>query len=284
MKQILQQYLSNAENYEHATENAALDFVNKTVETFMTFVKEKGNNLSNKDMTCLERGINQHKRIPVFCSMPKAYKQKIPIPLQPVVATIGSPYHCVSRWVDSYLRELLPYVSSHIKDSDDLLGELKKFGPIEGDAFMSTSDAVAMCLNIRTDEGIMFLIAALDACLFKARLDWPRKQLLKAIELMLKFNVFRFENLHFRQKEGAAMGSLFACLSAIFMFAMVEQTILLPRFKHSILLLVQFIDGTLILWRRTSKDNREWIEFTKTLNRASKLDWIAENFVKESPF
>ena len=91
------------------------------------------------------------------------------------------------------------------------------------DYFISTCDAEAMYPNVKTEEGLTFLIAARDAHIFKVRLNWPRKQLLLAIKLILKCNVFQFDHTYFRKIGAGAMINPFTCIWAVANFAFVEN-------------------------------------------------------------
>ena len=152
--QVLKQHLSNNNCYEYISKETAEEYMSSAVSEFMDFINEPGQKLIDEHTIYLQRALKINKRIPVFYCMPKVHKNKIPYPLRPVVAQIGSPYHAISKIIDSYLQELLPSVESYIKDSDDLLKELRNFGQVDDDMFITTADAVAMYPNIDNDEAL----------------------------------------------------------------------------------------------------------------------------------
>ena len=119
--QVIKQHLSNKDCYEYIYKKIAEEHMSSTALEFMEFINEPGNQVIEEHTAHLERVLRLNKSIPIFYCMPKAHKNKIPCPLRPAVAQIGSPYHAISKVIDSYLHELLPTVECYIKDSDDLL-------------------------------------------------------------------------------------------------------------------------------------------------------------------
>ena len=130
----------------------------------------------------------------------KFHKGKIfPPPYRPVVDVVGSQLHGIGRLVVTHLKELLPFCKTHVKNSDDVLKILKDFKTVYDDIFVTNCDAETINPNVNTEEGLAFAIAALDSSALKVKPRWPRKQLLLEIRLLLKFNVFQFDDTYFRQ-------------------------------------------------------------------------------------
>ena len=86
-----------------------------------------------------------------------------------MVVTIGSLYHCISRWIDSYLRELLLDVTNYIKDSNYLIPKLNNFRGLTNNIFISMADVVVIYLKIKINKELTFLITVLDTYLFKTK-------------------------------------------------------------------------------------------------------------------
>ena len=100
----------------------------------------------------------------------KVVQRKVePPPYRPVVAIVGSQLHGIGRWVDSYLKELLPFCKTHMKNLDDVLSILRGFGLVFEDVFVTTCDTEVMHPNTNTEEGLTFMMAALDAFFFKIK-------------------------------------------------------------------------------------------------------------------
>ena len=65
------------------------------------------------------------------------------------------------------LRQLLDQTPSYFKKSNDIVLMLNARDDLDDDMFLFTADAIAMCPNINTEEGLMFLTIALDKLIFK---------------------------------------------------------------------------------------------------------------------
>ena len=116
------------------------------------------------------RCLDQDTRIPVMCGLGKLHKRKfLPPPYRPVVVIVGSQLHGIGRWVDAYLKELLHFYKTYIKNSDDVIRILRDFGVVFDDIFVTTCDAEAMYPNINTEEGLAFMMAALDTLIFRVK-------------------------------------------------------------------------------------------------------------------
>ena len=70
----------------------------------------------------MRRSIDLDTRIKIECGMPKLHKGKGKLPPhRPVVEVVGSPFHCISRWVDTCIRQLLDQIPSYIKNLNDIV-------------------------------------------------------------------------------------------------------------------------------------------------------------------
>ena len=166
---------------------------------FLNDVAKAENRINNNDLKFTSRCSKQDTRIPATHVLGKLHKGKFdPPPYRSVIAIPGSSLHGVGRWVDSYLKELLPFCKTYIKNSDDVLKSLKRFLSAEENVSFTTCDAVAMYPNIKTEEGLAFIIATLDGLIFRVKPENPRKQLLVAMCLLLKRIVFQFDDTYFR--------------------------------------------------------------------------------------
>ena len=144
--------------------------------------------------------LDQDTKIRVMHGLRKFHKCKIhPLPHRKLVAIVGSRLHVIRRWVGAYLKQFLPYHKTCMQISDDVLNNLKDVKTLNEDYFINTCDVETVHPNTKTEECLEFLIAALDAHIFKVRTDWPSKQLLSGIELLLKCDVFRFNDTYFRK-------------------------------------------------------------------------------------
>ena len=103
------------------------------------------------------------------CGMPKLHKCKGNLPpCRLAVVVVGSPFHCISRWVDIHLIQLLDQTPSYVQTSNDIALMLNTLEELDDDMFLFAADAKATHPNMSTEEGLMFLTIALDNLNFKA--------------------------------------------------------------------------------------------------------------------
>ena len=94
---------------------------------------------------------------------------------------------------------------SYVKNSNEIVLTLQAIKELDDYTFLLTADDALMCPNINAEEGLIFLTLALDNMIFKVGPIRPRKEIINAIKLLLRCNVFQFGDVHHRQKEVGAM-------------------------------------------------------------------------------
>ena len=142
----------------------------------------------------LGRAFKSNKRIPVFYGTPKVHKNKISIPLRPVVSQCGSVFSVLSIFTDFKLQFLTKHIPSYVLNSSTLLDDIDKLGPLPPSAKIFTSDAVSMYSNIDPEEALPVIEDYLkrfgheldDMCKDKFKL------LIKLTKLLMENNVFQF--------------------------------------------------------------------------------------------
>ena len=71
--------------------------------------------------------------------------------------------------------------------------ELHKLGGIKYNEYLVSPDAKSMCPNIDTEEGIAAMLLSFDLNIVNFNTDsMPIKQLMRALRLLMKCNVFKF--------------------------------------------------------------------------------------------
>ena len=80
--------------------------------------------MSRAELTFLKRGYKRDRdRMENFYTTVKIHKT--PHTLKPIVATRGTVLSNLSKWLDYKLKKLLPFMTTYIKDSNDLRQKLK---------------------------------------------------------------------------------------------------------------------------------------------------------------
>ena len=115
--------------------------------------------------------------------------------------------------------------------------------------YASTSDAIAMYLNINNDEGIAACEKYFKLYAKECKQFFPSKLIIRLLRLIMTKNDVKFGNTFWLQEDGTAMGTPCACNYVTIAFAHYERTCILPRFKDNLLLYVIYIDDILLIWK-----------------------------------
>ena len=223
-------------------------------------------------------------RIPQFYGMAKVHKNKIPVPMRPVISQCGSFTAFISIWLDTILQPLKDYLPSYIKDSNSLLDLIDELPPLPKSARVVTTDDVSMYTNIGTEEGIATIRQYLEKYSMEYNENFPTDLVCNLLEIVMTNNIFQFGNTWWKQKNGTAMGTPCACIYATLFFGYHERNLLLPKYKNNIILYKQQIDDILLVWKPTSLNNEEWKSFKHDLNTCSSLNWETEDLSDRTHF
>lgn len=147
-----------------------------------------------------------------FYLLPKLHKKGCPG--RPVISGCNTPTEKISSFVDYHLRPIVPTINSYIKDTNDFLRKLKNIDTLPEGAILCTVDVVGLYPHIPRDEGIEAVKEALltwDSKVENGRkLGDLKNDLVEFTEIVLKNNNFEFDERHFVQKLGTAIGTRMA--------------------------------------------------------------------------
>ena len=217
-------------------------------------------------------------RIPQLYGNPKVHKDcSTVVPFRPVNSQCGSLSAAASKFVDFYLKKLIPYVPGHIKNSYEVILKLKNINFKDGNTRIFTSDAVAMYPNILTDEGINACKKYFDLYAKECKSYFPSALIIKLLKLIMTLNVFEFGNTYWVQKDGTAVGTPCACNYATIVFAYYERTSIIPHFKQNLLLYLRYIDDIFVVWKDLESDPNAFDRFKNELDNQCNLTWITED-------
>ena len=278
IKRVLEEHLMDDKAYENLNEDQALTIIDDTrTKAFKLLLKYKIY-LSKDEFTYLMRSLNKELRIPQFYGMPKVHKNKIPVPLRPVVSQCGSLFAIFSIFVDFKLQSLTNFIPSYIENSEALLDSMDKLEQLPPSARLFTSDATSMYSNIDPGEALPVLEDYMNK--FGDELDQKcRNQielLIALTKVIMENNVFQFGSTWWRQKIGTAMGTSCACIYATIFFAYFERTLFLTKYRNNFILYRRKIDDIFAIWKTDPLNPNAWENFKYDLNSACKLEWITE--------
>jgi len=274
ISKVLTEHLST-NDYLRLTKQEALSKLSQLKDTLKNLITTNQNSLSQPELIYFQRGLKNQHRIPLFYGLPKVHKN--PISLRPVVSTTNSMLAIFSNWLDFRMKELLPLIQSYTKNSADIIQDLKKL-TLPENATLFSADAKSMYTNIDTSLGLDTLKNFLHENSTRIPTSFPTNLFLQIMELVMRNNIFSFQDTYWLQTSGTAMGTPVACAYATITFGHYENSILLPNFKSNLLYYRRYIDDIFGIWiPTTSGSNAEtWESFKKQLNNWGNLKWVIE--------
>lgn len=148
-----------------------------------------------------------------FYLLPKIHKDphswtvpfEVP-PGRPIVSDCNSASYNISQYIDHYLGPLSTKHPSYLKDTYHFLDTI---GPmaVPTQAHLFTIDIDSLYTNINTEQGLRVIQSCLNRY---PDSDRPDQELLQLLRICLTNNDFSFNNNHYLQVHGTAMGQRFA--------------------------------------------------------------------------
>ena len=199
-------------------------------------------------------------RTSVFYTLPKIHKDfdKIP-PGRPIVSSIDSPTEKISQMLDIILQPFVEKMDSYLRDTPDFISKISDIVVSQSD-ILFTMDVTGLYTNIPHDEGIAVIRKILDT---RELLIPSTNNLIKMLELVLKLNNFKFNNKHYLQVSGTAMGTRVAPTYANLFMEHYEKTYIYPH-KHCPRKWLRFIDDVWGLFKGTPT---EFMSFYNDINQ-----------------
>ena len=122
-----------------------------------------------------------------------------------------------------HLQPLAQRVKSYIKDTNHFLNKITKIGKLPEGAILCTMDVVGLYPNIPHGEGLASLYKFLET---RKNKQISSDTLAKLAEIVLKNNIFEFDEKSFKQKRGPAIGMKFAPANVILFMAELKEKML----------------------------------------------------------
>ena len=141
-------------------------------------------------------------RVPQFYGMPKVHKNKLHIPLRPVVSQCGSLLAVASTYIDHKLQPLTDFLPSYTRNFYQIVKELKNLGTLLTNAILFTSDATNMYGTIHMEQGLptveIYLVHYGTAC---TTYDISVKIIVKIFGLLVRNGIFKFGDIWWVRKK-----------------------------------------------------------------------------------
>ena len=186
----------------------------------------------------------KYPRLGRFYLLPKIHKRLHNVPGRPVISNCSYYTENISAYVEHHLKPLSPSVKSYIKDTNDFLLKLQSLPPLTKDDILCSIDVVGLYPNIPNEEGLAAIKKALDKRRDK---KVSTESIVELAEVVLKNNVFEFNEKVYKQKRGTAIGSKMAPPYAIIFMDDLENKMLAgEEFKPKIWW--RYIDDIFLVW------------------------------------
>jgi len=214
---------------------------------------------------------NSPSRTPLFYMLPKIHKPNIPG--RPIISGCDSPTEKLSIFVDHFLKQFVPFIPSHIKDTNDFLRTILSIpSPLPPGALLVTIDVISLYTNIPQDEGINASLNVVS--LIPTHLRPPLHVFRKFLEFILKQNFFLFNDQHYLQILGTAMGTRMAPSFANLFLHQLEYNILsnTPNDLHP-LIWKRYIDDVFMIWTHGEQTLLELLQYMNTFHPTIKFQF-----------
>ncbi|CAN7986166.1 unnamed protein product, partial [Ixodes hexagonus] len=199
-----------------------------------------------------------------FYLLPKIHKPGNPG--RPIVSSNGTVTENLSSFVDYLIKDLPETFASYVKDTNHFLQIIAEIN-LPQNASLVTLDVSSLYTNIPHAEGIQATVSAYDK---KPDKLVDSETLSKLLDLILNFNHFEFDNDHYLQINGTAMGTKMAPNYAnIFMGDLEDK--FLKQCKKTPLLYKRYIGDIFIIWQHDLSDLTYFIESFNEFHRTIKF-------------
>jgi hypothetical protein len=229
-QRCLSDHLNDIGTYQRLTEAHAHRLLHTAETQFKDLVADYESTLPEGELTYFKRCFEETRRIPQFYCTPKVHKRPH-WKTRPIVSCVNSRMGDLSKWVDVQLQRVVHLCPGYLKDSQSLLHRLHILGRLPPNAFLITADAVSMYTNIDTEHGIQTLQNWLSLHQHELPQNFPTRMVIRAVELVMKHNVFQFDDTFWLQLTGTAMGTSLACIYATIYYSYHEETSILPTYS-----------------------------------------------------
>ena len=137
----------------------------------------------------------------------KNHKESKAPPEKPIVSGSNSITKNISLFVKHHIKELAIKHASYLKDTPDFLRQIQFISKEDfpANAILVTMDVSALYTNIPQDDGIESVRKLLDE---RSNKKIPTGFLTRLLEIVLKYNIFEFNQELHQQLIGTVMGTI----------------------------------------------------------------------------
>ena len=260
-------HLNNTQFYEKLSEDPTERF-SEEITNYLTGMFER--NVLDRDTFGFLRP--KDVRTSRFYILPKLHKPGIPG--RPIVSSCGAPTERISKFIDYHLSPLVKKVPSYVKDTNDFLSKLREIR-VTPESLLVTLDVTSLYTNIPHKDGVDACREALNT---RGVLDPPTDDLINLINLVLERNNFAFNDVHYLQKHGTAMGTRMAPSYANLFMGQLEGD-LLEQAERKPTTWWRYIDDIFAIWPHGEEHLRDFIQAINSRHDTIKFtaEWSNES-------
>lgn len=177
-----------------------------------------------------------------FYLLPKIHKTNHPG--RPIVSSNGTVTERISSALDFIIKDIVPTIPSYVKDTNHFLRQIAGL-EVPKDSILVTMDVTSLYTNIPHSDGIEATVSTFKKTNTPVHLD--EDTLSTLLRLVLSKNNFEFDNKHFLQINGTAMGTRMAPNYANIFMASIEEPFLAARSLKP-LMYKRFLDDIFLIW------------------------------------
>ena len=188
-------------------------------------------------------------------------------PGRPIVSSNSHPTERMSHFVDYHLQPLVHKLPSFVKDTNDFLNKLLTIGNLPTNYLLVTLDISSLYTNIPHNEGINACDHFLRTC---SHNTIPTSTLCDLIRMILTMNNFSFNDNHYLQIHGTAMGTKMAPSYANLFLGYFEANALenAPFQPHTWL---RYIDDIFMIWTEGLDNLKIFIDYLNNIHSTIKF-------------
>ena len=209
-----------------------------------------------------------------FYLLPKIHKRLHNVPGIPVISDCEFYTENISSFLDHHLQPIAQKVNSFIKNTNHVLRKFESLGQLPEGAIPCTIDIAGLYPNIPHEEGLVSVRKFLDA---RTEKKVTTETSLELAEIILKNNIFQFNEKTLRQLKGTAIGTKFVSPYPIIFMADFEERIfkdidLQPRIWW------RYTNDTFFIWEHGEDFFRRFIEILNAYHPTIKFtaEWSKE--------
>ena len=205
--------------------------------------------------------------------LPKIHKNTFPVPGRPIVSANNSPTERISELADHFLQPLVSNTTSYVRDTTDFLNKISEVNDLLPGTILCTVDVTSLYTNIPNDEGIAACRKHLHAYRQENNMTHAAPHtasIVKLLELVLSKNNFDFNNKHYLQVGGTAMGTRVApSFANLFMAEFEEKHVYTYPTKPSLWL--RYIDDIFLIWEHGQEALDTFLEYLNSCHETIKF-------------